>query len=60
MVAELPVAALRMIASDHDVPRLSLDPIVRSAGSKKLSDNILLDTEGLLVRSPDGKYERAF
>src|SRR6185295_10061144 len=52
-IAELSPAALRAAARDRDVARLSFDALVRSLDTKRLGDDHVLGTQGMLIRKRD-------
>src|SRR5262249_3187885 len=54
IVATLDARALRAVAADAIVRRVSADATVRSLGTVELAQNILLQTEGLIPRPYDG------
>src|SRR5262245_61682058 len=54
IAAELTPAALRTIASDADVLRLSSDALVRTLGAAELAQDVLLNTEALVPRKYNG------
>ena len=58
LLATVPSAALAALGADPDVTNVSSNAAVRSLGADLLSENALLDTEGLLATRSSGQTVR--